>query len=96
MEPAWAQRHAYDISQLPNTNAQNETDLQTQQQLQRLRQKKRFEDMRRDSQRLLDLATELKEYVNKSGENVLSLNVVRKAEEIEKLSRQVKNNMRGE
>jgi len=63
--------------------------LQTQQ------EKKRFEDIKRDSQKLLELAIELKYYVDKSGENVLSLNVVRKAEEMEKLSRQVKNNMRG-
>ncbi len=39
-------------------------------------QKKRFEDMKRDSQKLLELATELKQYVDKSGENILSLEVV--------------------
>jgi hypothetical protein len=59
-------------------------------------QKKRFEDIQRDAARLLALATELKQYVDKSGENVLSLEVVRKAEEMEKLARQVKNNMRGQ
>jgi hypothetical protein len=64
--------------------------------IQKERLKKRCEEMKRDSQRLLELATELKQYVDKSGENVLSLEVVRKAEEMEKLARQVKNNMRAE
>ena len=60
------------------------------------RDKKRFEEMKRDSQKLLELATELKKYVDNSGEHILSLDVVRKAEEMEKLARQVKNNMRGD
>ncbi len=64
--------------------------------MQRERLKKRYEEMKRDSQRLLELATELKQYVDKSGENVLSLEVLRKAEEMERLARQVKNNMRAE
>jgi hypothetical protein len=67
-----------------------------QRKAQNQRQKKRFEDMKRDSQKLLELATELQQYVDKSGENILSLDVVRKAEEMEKLARQVKNNMRAE
>jgi hypothetical protein len=52
--------------------------------------------MQRDSQKLLELATELKRYVDKSGENILSVEVLRKAEEMEKLARRVKENMRGE
>jgi hypothetical protein len=52
--------------------------------------------MKRDSERLLVLATELKQYVDKSGEDFLSLEVLRKADEMEKLARQVKNNMRAE
>jgi hypothetical protein len=51
--------------------------------------------MKRDSQKLLELATELKKYVDQAGENVLSLEVVRKADELEKLARRVKENMRG-
>jgi hypothetical protein len=64
--------------------------------LQKERLKKRAEEMKRDSQRLLELATELKQYVDKSGENFLSLDVLRKAEEMEKLAKQIKNNMRAE
>jgi hypothetical protein len=57
-------------------------------------QKKRYENVKRDSQKLLELATELKQNVDKSGENILSMDVVRKAEEMEKLARRVKDNMR--
>ena len=50
--------------------------------------------IRRDSERLLKLATELKEYVDKTNESVLSLEVVKKAEEIEKLAHSVKEKMK--
>jgi hypothetical protein len=36
----------------------------------------------------------LKQYVDKSNENTLSLDVVKKAEEIEKLARSVKDKMK--
>ena len=56
--------------------------------------KERQADIQRDTEKLLKLATELKEYVGKSDENVLSLNVVKKAEEIEKLAHSVKEKMK--
>src|SRR5271169_6895968 len=49
--------------------------------------------LQHDTDNLLKLATELKKYVDKSNENTLSLDVVRKAEEIEKLARSVKEKM---
>jgi len=52
-------------------------------------------DLKRDTEKLLKLATELKEYVDKTNENVLSLDVTKKAEEIEKLARSVKDKMKG-
>jgi hypothetical protein len=48
-----------------------------------------------DTDKLLKLAVELKTYVDKSNENVLSLDVVKKAEEIEKLAHSVKDKMKG-
>ena len=56
--------------------------------------KERQEDIQRDAEKLLKLATELKEYVGKTDENVLSINVVKKAEEIEKLAHSVKEKMK--
>jgi hypothetical protein len=58
--------------------------------------KQRQEDMKRDTDKLLQLATELKQYMDKTNENVLSLEVVKKAAEIEKLSKEVQKKMRAD
>ncbi len=67
--------------------------------LERERQKRLNEDrhksLKKDTDRLLELATELKLAVDKSNENMLSVDVVRKAEEIEKLAKSVKEKMKG-
>ena len=51
--------------------------------------------LKSDTDKLLKLAVELKDSVDKSSENVLSLDVVKKAEEIEKLAHTVKDKMKG-
>jgi hypothetical protein len=51
--------------------------------------------LKNDTEKLLKLAGELQEYVNKSNENILSLDVLKKAEEIEKLAHSVKDKMKG-
>jgi hypothetical protein len=53
-------------------------------------------NLKRDTEKLLQLSTELKKYVDKSNENVLSLEVMKKAEEIEKLAHSVKEKMKGQ
>jgi nitric oxide reductase activation protein len=58
--------------------------------------KQRQTELKRDTEKLLKLSTELKEYVDKSNENVLSLDVVKKADAIEKLAHSVKIKMRGD
>ena len=50
--------------------------------------------LQRDTDHLLKLANELKQYVDKSNEHTLSLDVVKKAEEIEKLAHSVKEKMK--
>ncbi len=55
----------------------------------------RQQEIRKDSEKLLELATELKQSVDKSTENTLSLDVVKKAEQIEKLAKAVKEKMKG-
>jgi methionyl-tRNA synthetase len=52
-------------------------------------------ELKRDTDKLLKLATELKQYVDKTNENTLSLEVLKKAEEIEKLAHSVKDKMKG-
>jgi predicted metal-dependent hydrolase len=57
---------------------------------------KRQADLKRDTDRLLELATELKAQVDKTNESILSLTVLRKAEEIEKLAHSVKEKMKAD
>jgi hypothetical protein len=56
--------------------------------------KQRQEEIRTDTQKLFQLATELKDAVEKTNENMLSLDVVKKADEVEKLAKKVKEKMR--
>jgi hypothetical protein len=51
--------------------------------------------LKADTDKLLKLAVELKDFVDKSSENVLSVEVLKKAEEIEKLAHSVKDKMKG-
>ena len=51
--------------------------------------------LKRDTEKLLQLATDLKEEVDKSNENVLALEVIKKADEIEKLAHSVREKMKG-
>lgn len=57
--------------------------------------KQRQANLEKDTDRLLKLATELKQYVDKSNEHTLSLDVIKKADEIEKLAKSVKEKMKG-
>jgi hypothetical protein len=56
----------------------------------------RQQDIKQDTDKLLELATELKHYVDKSNENIISLDVIKKAEQIEKLAKSVKDKMKGQ
>jgi hypothetical protein len=56
--------------------------------------KKRQQNIREDTDKLFQLATELKAAVDKTNENLLSLDVVRKADEVEKLAKKVKEKMK--
>jgi hypothetical protein len=71
-----------------------------QQQLAREMAKKANEDrqkaLRNDTDKLVKLAEELKDYVDKSNENVLSVDVIKKADQIEKLAHSVKEKMKGQ
>lgn len=56
--------------------------------------KKRQQDIREETEKLFQLATELKAAVDKTNENLLSLDVIHKAEEVEKLAKKVKEKMK--
>jgi hypothetical protein len=57
--------------------------------------KSNFEKMKRQARELTDLAKALQEELNTSNENVLSLDIVQKADKIEKLARKIKGTARG-
>ena len=85
--------------QFPRPRRSQEEDrfkIEQERQMARKRNKERQAALKKDTDKLLQLATELKEYVDKTNENVLSLEVIRKAEEIEKLSKSVKDKMKAD
>lgn len=73
----------------------SKTMRELERQQEKARNTQRHDDLKHDTDKLLQLATELKTAVDKSNENTLSMEVVRKAEEIEKLSKSVQKKMRG-
>jgi len=62
---------------------------------QRMRVAERQKQLVADTDKLLLLTTALKEQVNESNKNVLSLDMIKKAEEIEKLAHSVKERIKG-
>lgn len=86
-EPTAVPQHGDDEPRIPE---QVQKDMQKKANLQRQA------DLKRDADKLLKLSTELKEYVDKTNENVMSVEVIKKADEIEKLAHSVKTKMRGD
>jgi hypothetical protein len=83
------------VNRPPDANAQmSMRDQQAKKQnfdAANLERKKQIND---DSARLLKLASDLKSEVDKTSKDTLSLGVIRKADEIEKLARDVKEKMK--
>ena len=73
---------------------QDPTQKEMQERIAREANKKRQQDIREETDKLFQLATELKAAVDKTNENLLSLDVVRKADEVEKLAKKVKEKMK--
>ena len=72
----------------------------TLQKMQKAAEKQRNEErqskLKRDTDELYKLASELKKSVDSSNENMLSLEVIRKAEQIEKLAKSVRTKMKAD
>jgi hypothetical protein len=81
--------------QIPPVEQPDEQQAKVQREQAKRLNKDRHEALKRDTDKLLKLSTELKEYVDKSNENVLSLDVIKKAEQIEKLAHSVREKMKG-
>ena len=78
----------------PPRGEQSQQERELEDRRQKELNKKRQEEIREDTQKLFQLATELKDAVDKSNEHELSLLVVKKAEEVEKLAKKVKEKMK--
>jgi len=81
--------------QSPRGPAETEMEAQQKQAAEKAENAKRQQDLKKDTDKLLQLATELKQYVDKTNEHMLSVTVIKKAEEIEKLAHTVKEKMKG-
>ena len=54
----------------------------------------RKDEIRRDTEKMAELTQELKEYLAKTDQGVMSVDVIKKAEQIEKLAHSVKSKMK--
>jgi len=87
-------RYPPSVTRMPDANAQNEINgRQTEKENFDAANAARKKQIADDSAKLLKLATELKAEIDKTNKDTLSLNVIRKAEEIEKLAHDVKEKM---
>lgn len=83
------------LTAAPDANAQMEMrDQQTKQQNFAAANAERRKQIADDSTRLLKLASDLKAEVDKTSKDTLSINVIRKADEIERLAHNVKEKMK--
>ncbi len=51
--------------------------------------------LKRDTDKLLEMATDLKQSVDRTNANILSMDVIKRAQEIEKLAKSVREKMKG-
>lgn len=89
---------AIQIGQFPRAAGEDPVEGEARRKFEHDQQKRaneeRFKKLKEDTDKLVELSNELKEYVGKANEHTLSLDVVKKAEEIERLAKSVKDKMR--
>jgi gas vesicle protein len=69
-------------------------EVKRQKELQKNLNTQRVKEIKEDTDKLLDLANELKKSVDAAADNTLSLEVIRKTDEIEKLAKKVRGKMK--
>jgi len=97
--PSFSQKSGQSPGQFPGlepspVDRQDEQRTKIEKEMAKKANQERQAQLLRDTDHLLKLANELKEYVDKTNEHTLSLDVVKKAEEIEKLAHSVKEKMK--
>ena len=88
--------YSRDIGRPGQRGAPNQAEQEMEHERQKKLNQERQADLKRDTDKLFLLATQLKQAVDKSNENTLSLEVIKKAGEIEKLAKNVREKMRGQ
>ena len=80
----------------PSTSGRNEDDDHNnpRRRLQKRMIRESFEQMQKESEKLVEMSTDLRETLLNTSEDELSLEVMKKAEEIEKLAEKIKNRMK--
>jgi hypothetical protein len=88
------QRSAYDSR--PHDAAVPGPDIPPDMQRKQMKElnQERHATLKKDTDKLLQAATELKQQVDKTNENQLSLEVIRKTEEVEKLAKAIREKMK--
>jgi hypothetical protein len=88
------QRSAYDSR--PHDAAAPGPDIPPDMQRKQMKElnQERHATLKKDTDKLLQAATELKQQVDKTNENQLSLEVIRKTEEVEKLAKAIREKMK--
>ena len=81
VSPSLSQRPSGQNADAPRTNAQTPVDPKKAQ-------------LKADSEQLAKAATELKALLAKTNENAMSLEVIKKAEEVQRLAKQVQKEMK--
>ncbi len=89
-----AQNQNNDDPQFSPNRAKDDIELRQEREREKRLNKERHQRIQKDTDKLLLLATQLKQYVDKTNENVMSVDVIRKAEEIEKLAHAVQSKMK--
>ncbi len=98
--PSWAQdastHRATQQGPASAAPAPSTAEIEMRKRVARQRNLERFAQLKKDTDQLLELATQLKKSVDEANDQTLSLQVIRKAEQIEKLAKQVRQKMLGE
>ncbi|MGA9041940.1 MAG: hypothetical protein WB421_15515 [Terriglobales bacterium] len=77
------------------TPSEDENAIKQQKEIAKKANEERQAQLKRDTEKLFQLSTELKQDVDKTNSDILSLDVIKKAEEIERLAHSVKEKMKG-
>ena len=88
------QRAIFDPSRPRETNQNPDMPPDMQHKQIKAMNQERQASLKKDTDKLLQIATELKQQVDKTNENQLSLEVIRKSEEVEKLAKAIRDKMK--